>query len=171
MNPDPLAQLRGYHLPEPIGWWPPAIGWWLVAALAVLVCLALAVWLLHRRRRHAARRAARRELRRLQTAHAADGDDLALVRGLSRLLRRYALVRYPRETVAGLSGAEWLGFLDSRIGGDRFCHGPGRVLIDAPYRPTAQVPATELVALVDDWLKRAAAGDLAHDLSGESARS
>ena len=30
-TPDPLAQLRDIHLPEPVSWWPPALGWWLVA--------------------------------------------------------------------------------------------------------------------------------------------
>ncbi len=44
--------------------------------------------------------------------HDADGNDLELVRGLSRLLRRFALARFPRTMVAGLTGDAWLGFLD-----------------------------------------------------------
>ena len=30
-TPDPLAGLRGYHLPEAVSWWPPGPGWWLLA--------------------------------------------------------------------------------------------------------------------------------------------
>jgi len=37
MNPDPLAPLRPLHLPDQIGWWPPAPGWWLLAGVAAVV--------------------------------------------------------------------------------------------------------------------------------------
>ena len=43
MNPttpvgaDPLAQLRGLHLPAAIGPWPPAPGWWMPAAVVVML--------------------------------------------------------------------------------------------------------------------------------------
>ena len=32
---DPLALLRGYHMPDPIDWWPPAPGWWLLLILTI----------------------------------------------------------------------------------------------------------------------------------------
>jgi hypothetical protein len=114
---------------------------------------------LHRRRRcRAAARAAEAELARLRAlGNTADGADESL-RGLSRLLRRYALVVYPREQVAGLSGADWLNFLDAHGGDGGFAAGPGRVLAQAPYQPPCQPPAqTELGSLFDlvgDWIRR-----------------
>jgi hypothetical protein len=150
---DPLAGLRGYRLPEPVSWWPPAPGWWLLVLLGlVLLGLAL-VWILRRRRRRAPARAAARELAALRAALARDGDAGAFLRGLSRLLRRYALTRFPRERVAGLTGADWLAFLDAHGGGGRFAAGPGRWLADAPYRPAPELPAGALGDLAADWIR------------------
>ena len=136
---DPLAELRGYHPPDPVSWWPPAPGWWLLALLIVGLLIWVTVWALGawRRRRlaRAAPRAALDELAALRAAHARDGDATAFARGLSRLLRRFALARYPRRAVAGLSGEDWLAFLDAHGGGGRFQAGPGRELLTAPYRP------------------------------------
>lgn len=152
MNPDPLARLRDYHLPEPVSWWPPAPGWWLLALL-LTVAIGAALWLLLAYRRgSSARRAARRELQALKTTHAAGGDDATLIRGLSRLLRRFALARFPREQVAGLTGEAWLQFLDRYSDDSAFTQGAGRALLEAPYRPDAPLPATELIILIERWI-------------------
>jgi len=150
---DPLAGLRGYHLPEPVSWWPPAPGWWVLAGLAVLVCLMVLGWLLRRRRRRAAARLALGELAALRAAYQRDADPARFARGLSRLLRRFALARFPRGEVAGLAGQRWLGFLDAHGGAGRFREGPGRLLADAPYRPRAEIPADELAALAEAWIR------------------
>ncbi|MGB4246521.1 MAG: DUF4381 family protein, partial [Pseudohongiellaceae bacterium] len=34
---DPLSQLADIHLPEPIGFWPPAPGWWVLLVLLLVV--------------------------------------------------------------------------------------------------------------------------------------
>lgn len=151
-TPDPLAALRPYRLPDPVGWWPPAPGWWLLLSL-LLVCAALLLfWLRRRRRCRAAARAALAELARLRApAGSADGDAL---RALSRLLRRYALTVYPRQQVAGLSGEDWLCFLDAHGGDGRFVDGPGRVLAEGPYRPAAPVDLATLADLAGDWIRR-----------------
>ncbi len=156
MNPDPLAQLRGYHLPDPVGWWPPAPGWWLSAALLLVLLVALIVWIRRRRRRDAPKRAARAELARLKAAYAANGNGHALADGLSRLLRRYALARFPGEAVGGLTGQRWLAFLDRQSGGDAFRSECGKALIEAPYRPDAPIEAEALIGLVHRWLDTAA---------------
>ncbi len=151
---DPLAELRDYHLPEPVSWWPPAPGWWILALLLTALTLALALWLARRHRRRAALRLARAELQGLADAWQGDGDALAYVRGLSRLLRRFALVRFERRRVAGLAGEDWLAFLDAHGGEGRFQSDTGRLLIEAAYRPLNGLPVAELASLVADWIER-----------------
>lgn len=148
---DPLAGLRDYHLPEAVSWWPPAPGWWLLFVLSLVAALAIVWWLGRRRRRLAVARTAARELARLRTGAAGQGG-AALARELSKLLRRYACAVYPREPVAGLSGEAWLAFLDAHGGDGRFASGPGRVLIEAPYRPVGAA-GEALVELVADWIR------------------
>ena len=158
MNADPLAQLRDWHLPDPIQWWPPAPGWWISAAvlLAVLLWLAGVRWRRHRRR-GAAARSALRELAALRETARADGDTRAFVAALSRLLRRFALARFPREQVAGLTGDAWLAFLDATGGGDGFRHGPGRALADLAYQATrdGDLPPNPdaLADLAETWIR------------------
>ena len=153
MNPDPLAQLRDYHLPEPVSWWPPAPGWWLLALLGLTLFIWLVRAVLKWRQGRAARRSALRELKDLERTFDQQGDGPMLLRGLSRLLRRFALARFPRDQVAGLSGTAWLEFLDRQHPAQGFLNGPGRLLLDAPYR---SAPTTEelpdLIRLVRRWI-------------------
>lgn len=149
---DPLAELRGWHLPEPVSWWPPAPGWFALVLLAMVLMLVAVWWALRRYRARGAARAAKRELQRLQDDFKTAGDVAAFSRGLSRLLRRFAIARYPRRQVAGLAGADWLDFLDAHGGNGRFRAGAGRVLAEAPYRLVEAVPAEDVAALVGDWI-------------------
>lgn len=159
MNPltdpaaDPLAGLRAYHLPEPPSWWPPAPGWWLLAACVLMLLAALAWWLLRRRTRRAAARAALRELGDLRATLRADDDAAGFVRALSKLLRRYAISAFPRRDVAALTGDDWLYFLDRHGGDGQFAGGPGRQLLDAPYRRDPAVGARDLAILAERWIR------------------
>ncbi len=149
---EPLADLRGYHLPDVVSWWPPAPGWWLLTLLLLSLALGLVWWALRRRRRRLAARLARQELQTLRANLVADRDNIAFVRGLSRLLRRFALARFPPREVAGLVGKQWLAFLDAHGGNGRFQQNPGSLLSEAPYRPAVEIPAEELAALAEDWI-------------------
>lgn len=157
MNPgwpaDALAALRGYRDPAAVDWWPPAPGWWLVAALLLVLIAAVAWRWRQRRRQTAAARVARRELAHLRREFAAGRDASRYVRGLSKLLRRYALAVFPQHRVAALTGDDWLVFLDRHGGRGRFADGPGRRFIDAPYRPESDVQPELLAALVEDWIR------------------
>jgi hypothetical protein len=149
-----LADLRAYRLPDPVAWWPPAPGWWVLGAVLTAAALAGLLWWLAARRRTAAARQAQRELAGLRRAFAAGQDPSAFLRGLSALLRRYALALWPRRQVAGLAGEDWLAFLDRHGGEGRFRTGPGQCLADAPYRPAADVSVVEVADVVEDWIHR-----------------
>lgn len=149
-----LSELRGYRLPEPVSWWPPAPGWWLLAFVVLLLIVALVWrWWIHRRQT-AARRAALRELGYLRRQLELGGDAAAYLRAVSALLRRYVVTNWPRRDVAGLVGDAWLAFLDRHDGQERFTQGPGRLLADGPYRPVSDIPAARVADLVELWIRR-----------------
>ncbi len=136
------ARLRDVHPPEAPPWWPPAPGWWL-ALFAVLVLAAIALRRLRPRWRRFLLR--RRLLAALDTA--------ATAAEISQLLRTAALARFPQHA-AGLQGAAWIAFLESR---DRE---PGRfaalagALTEMPYRaPRAGDDVAPLRAAARGWLR------------------
>ncbi|HZW58921.1 MAG TPA: DUF4381 domain-containing protein [Woeseiaceae bacterium] len=155
MNPDQLP-LRDLHLPDAVGWWPPAPGWWLLAVL-VLAVLGRYLWQLVKAwRKSAARRAALAEYAHLVRHFRADGDVAALAQGLSALLRRAMLAYAPRQAVAGLTGDDWLHFLDRGLPRAAFSAGAGRELVTLPYRgreAARDVDADALLATVELRLK------------------
>ena len=130
-------------VPEPpaVSLWPQTAGWLVLG----IVLLAVAAWLIRRwraaRRANAYRRAALMEL-------AAAGDDPAR---LAAILRRAALVAFPRARVAGLHGDDWLAFLESSCDGADFRTGTARVVATAPYAPAP--PDAAVTAQVAHWLR------------------
>ena len=72
--------------------------------------------------------------------------------GVNQLLRRVALARFPRAEVAGLSGEDWLHFLDTHAKVSGFVTGPGRVLGTAPFAPKCTLDRAALLALVRQWI-------------------
>jgi hypothetical protein len=156
MPADPLAGLRDWHLPDPVSWWPPAPGWWVLAGLALAATLfAVGAWLT-RRRRTAPARAALSRLTALRAELRSQGDARRFAAAVSEVLRRLALARFPRERVAGLSGIDWLQFLDSTGGGGGFSTGAGRVLAEVPYRAPGTVSGldtNDLADLAARWIR------------------
>lgn len=152
LPPDPLAGLIAAPLPLPISLWPQTWSSRLVIALAV-VLLAVGLWrLLSRYRANAYRRAAARELAAIEQAvgsnQGVDANAIAL------LVRRTALVAFPRQQIASLTGSRWLSFLDASFGGEGFATGPGVVIGTAPYDPrrVTFAEAAPLIALVRRWI-------------------
>ena len=170
LNTDPTAlPLREIHLPDAVGWWPPAPGWWI---LPILVLLAAGItWycrILYRRRRYSAINMARKELARIKSRYTVDRDAGHCVRSVSGLLRRLCISVFPRAESAGLTGAEWLAFLQGAVqpgagvgesrdagqktGDDRLQH-IGRVLLEAPYRrQVAEEDVESLIGFCSSWI-------------------
>jgi hypothetical protein len=127
VTPDWLAQLAPPHAPAPPGWWPLAIGWWVLLILLVVTGALIIYW--QTRPSVRLRRIALRELKNLQTS--AD-DDIALSRDLEHLLRRYAVARFGRDTVANLSGERWIAFVVAH-GGTAWSGATGGNLLRIAY--------------------------------------
>ncbi len=135
MSADALP-LRDIHLPEPVSWWPPAPGWWLLLATVLVL---VAIYIVIKKIRYS---------RRLKTASAAmfdtikeqyqqDHNKILLAKNLSTFLRRVCISHYPRHDTAGLTGKDWLDFLDSTLPEKiqpRFADA-GQILLTAPYLP------------------------------------
>lgn len=148
---DPLAALRPLHLPDPIGWWPPAPGWWVL-----LVLLLASVWLIvfalrKRYQRNAWRRAALAEINELQTQTERSETDLAA--DVNTLLRRCARINDNSARVAALTGQQWLEYLDSKLSEPAFNTELGRTMLRAAYDPSATIDRSALIDATRRWLR------------------
>ncbi len=150
---DPLEQLRDLHVPDPISFWPLAIGWWMVVCV-LLVLGAIGMWIIRYRKKMAPRRLALSELTTLKTTFQETQDSVWLMQRLSQLLRRYAIVCFGRQRVAGLTGDSWLRFLDDQGKTQQFSSEMGQqAFVAIPYGSKCSVNEGEVVNLVEQWIK------------------
>jgi hypothetical protein len=150
-----LTLLRDIHTPPAVPWWPPAVGWWVLIGLLVGAA-AWGHWYWRRRRRGMVQQAALQVLARAQEEFRHSGDAVQLAAQISQLLRRVAVAKFPDLKPGGLTGQDWLDFLDLTGGTTQFSQGVGRVLLTGPYQPRREIDAKALVALTKQWLHHAA---------------
>lgn len=147
---DPLADLKDIHLPEPISWWPPAPGWWLLLALLAALILALAAFLHYRRKYQAWRKAALRELARLENTGLPAPE---LTEAVAALVRRSAMTaervyRKPARA-AHLQGAEWQAYLQAHMPAEA-----ARWLAIDRYQACPDIQPEALLQATRYWIKR-----------------
>ncbi len=152
---DPLAQLQDIHLPEAIGFWPPAWGWWLLLVL-IIVALGNIIYFLRRHKsRNAYRALALAELRTIQAQYSVEKNSEYL-QAISILLRRVALSGFGATFNASLKGGDWLLWLDAqskKISTD-FSEGAGRALLIGPYQKNPAFDRIALHKLVETWIQQ-----------------
>jgi hypothetical protein len=149
-DPADLSNLRDIVVPPDVPLWPPAPGWWIVGAAIVASAAVLAGMAAVRYRRNAYRRAALGELAAVEDLPAGEA-----AQRVTAVLKRAALVAYPRAEVAELSGQAWLGFLDRTGRTDAFTTGPARELPSLAYggrRGASDLPA--IVSAARAWVRR-----------------
>ncbi len=154
MQQDPLADLRDIHLPEPIGWFPPAPGWWVLTLLVIGTIAGLAYWRWRKHKALAYKREALLEFESLQARYLSHRDDSRLLSEISALLKRTCITKYGRERSAGLAGENWLIFLDQTGSTQEFSDGSGRALVSQRFVATPQVDAQELLNITKQWLEK-----------------
>ena len=131
--PELLALMHGLEMPEPVPWLPQTPGWWIVLGW-LLAVLLLAGWqIVKRRHRNRYRRDALKELESL--AARKDIEPAASAQRIAAVLKRTALVAYPRTDVAALYGKDWASFLRESADNDPQIADAADLLASAAYRP------------------------------------
>ena len=157
MNEQPL-DLRDIHLPEPISWWPIAPGWWMLVIGTIII---LSIVILARRiyKSKQLKRDIRDELDSIKQTFQETSNRSQLAKSLSILLRRASISFYPSENIAGLTGKDWLVYLDDTNASSNkkvtFNSETGRTLLSAPYLPdNSQInfDTEALITLCEAWL-------------------
>jgi len=140
-----IADLHDIEIPSV----PNAIapGWFLVLFVLLLLVLAAVLWF-RRRSALAWQRQAEQELDSIRF-EASKKDSQIVISRSSALARRVVLAVEARSHVSALNGEPWLQQLDSICGQPAFTQGPGRLLLDYPYRKNTKVPDADLNDLLD----------------------
>ena len=133
--PELLARMHDLVVPEPVPWLPQTPGWWVVLGWILAVLVLLAWQFAKRRRRNRYRRDALAELKAIAAQPELGPAESA--QRIAALLKRTALVAYPREGVAALYGDDWASFLKESAGNDRQVRDAADSLAAAAYRPDA----------------------------------
>jgi hypothetical protein len=141
-----LSHLADIAVPSPIAWWPPAPGWWILAVALMVALAILAGEAIRRYRRNAYRRIALAELAAIRPT-----NDPAGLMAISAVLKRVALVAYPRIEVASLTGAAWLAFLDRTAGTEAFTKGPAAGLDQAAFA-ASEAKTEAILAAARRWV-------------------
>ena len=156
MQADPLAELRGLHLPDAVGWWPLAPGWWLV----VILFLATLSWYLVKAYRHKQfnlyRQHAQLELDQLTTKFNQHQDKTVYLSDTQKLLRRVALHRYAdqQQDFARLTGTEWQQYLNNCCEGNVFGAGFAGHFTALPYQKDSDYDQQRWQQAITQWLEQ-----------------
>lgn len=160
MSAPPLPEVFGNYAlgefvevvsPPGINWWPQTVAWQ-VLGLLLLVLLARRAWRgLRRWYRDRYRREARAALQQLSANSSAELS----ASDINRLLKLTALVPFPREQVAALSGRPWVDFLNEQCPQAPFGPDQAELLAEGVYRELRLVGAAgeSLLAACETWIR------------------
>lgn len=107
-----LAQLKDIHLPADVSWWPLAPGWYVLLVLMIVLVFFSAVFYWHWRNQRLSKKQALKILSAYQEQYQNGQNPQLVCAQISELLKRVALVYFPRHQVASLTGDAWVAFLD-----------------------------------------------------------
>lgn len=148
-----LARLRDIHMPGAISWWPLAPGWYLLAFLLIVLVLTTVYLLARFYRNNRAKRHALRLLATYQQQYQTNANNQLSAARISELLKRVALVYFPRAKVASLQGDAWIAFLNATAKGINFEH-VRTELLEAPYQSDLSLDLNPLFQMVRTWIRQ-----------------
>lgn len=150
---NPLAALKDIHLPEAPGFFPLAPGWYISLALVGLMIIFLVTFLRRKWIAGRPKREALHLLADLQTDFIRTGDSQQASAKTDQLLKRVALVYFPRTEVAGLYGEQWIDFLNKTSKKIDFSP-EAPMLIEWPFQPNQQRDITPLFSKAKQWIQQ-----------------
>ncbi len=148
-----LSKLRDIHLPNDLPWWPLAPGWYVVIAAAFILGLIITTLIIKRWLRKRAKRQALSELDFILSDYRVSRDATQLVSQVGILLKRVALVYFPRYEVAMLHGDEWVNFLSEHVKELDFKE-VRTLLVSGPYQKHTDGDVEQLITITKKWIKR-----------------
>lgn len=151
MNAD-LEQLRDIHLPNAIPMWPIAPGWIMIFAILLGLISYLMYVAYQRKQKKITVKYALSKLNMLKHLMIENPNNINIAAEISTLIRRTALHYFHREEIAGLSGNDWLAFLNRSGNTTQFTGETGNLLIDGPYRQNNAADLTSLFVVTKAWL-------------------
>lgn len=147
-----LSGLKDIHLPPVPPAWPPSARFWIVLG-GVLLAVFLVRRIIVSRRIITARKYANREVESITKRFNKNGYKIASE--LSLLMRRIALMKFPKEEVSPLSGKEWRQFLEKTSKKPVFKGRAGDIIEDVMYIPPERFGKQDvapLVAAAKEWI-------------------
>lgn len=147
-----LQQLKDIHLPNPISMWPVTPGW-IILLVLVLGFMSYLIYSIYRQyKKKSAIRFALSRLKYLKSSLSENSNNTHIAAELSTLIRRTALHYFQREKIAGLTGNDWLNFLNHTGNTTQFTEEIGYLLVNAPYRKNNTADLRPLIGLIQEWL-------------------
>lgn len=147
--PQLMELMHDVVVPEQVGWGPATAGWWILLGWLLGVGFLFARQWINERRRNRYRREALAELATIEKQLHPGGQ--ASARDIAVLIKRTALVAYPREQVASLYGEQWASFLQQSTNDDRQIAQAASDLGCAAWRP--DIDAMALCEPARRWIR------------------
>jgi hypothetical protein len=151
-NPDTLP-LRDIKLPDPVSWWPLAPGWYLLFILILVLISGLIISIYRHYKKQQPKREALVLLKAYKKEYESNNDSVKGAMAIGELLRRVALVYYPRETVASLHGDDWITFLNKTAKNIDF-KPLASLLLELPFKNKYDVDINPLFVKAESWIKQ-----------------
>ena len=151
---NPLDQLRPNHLPDPIGFWPPATGWWILAGVILALVTALGYLAIRYWRKNHYRKLASKKAAGLLENYQQHENPRKFAHDCNRLLKQVALHAYPDQEVASLYGQPWREFLAETGNNPDFLNEKAEALGESRFNPERTPDITELHSLTLNWIRK-----------------
>lgn len=148
-----LAQLKDIYLPKAVDIWPLAWGWWMLLLLMLLVSAVACYLAVRYKKQGQAKKRALSLLDEYERHYQCANNSQETSACISELLKRVALVYYPRHDVAAMQGMPWIDFL-TRTSNDIDFQAISWMLIQCPFKANESESITPLIIAARGWIQQ-----------------